>query len=50
MAMTFTIATAAREALSELIVSRIAKEEAAEAAKTKAYEEVRNALYDEAQF
>lgn len=39
MAMTFTIATAAREALSAAIVARIAVAEAAEAAKAKAYEE-----------
>lgn len=40
MAMTFTIATAAREALSELIVDRLKKEKEEDDARTKAYEEV----------
>lgn len=40
MAMTFTIATAAREALTALIEKRIQKERAEDEAKTLAYEEV----------
>lgn len=39
MAMTFTIATAAREALSELIADRQQKEQAEDDARAKAYEE-----------
>lgn len=40
MAMTFTIATAAREALSAVIAMRLVREKAEDDAKTKAYEEV----------
>jgi hypothetical protein len=39
MAMTFTIATAAREALSELIADRIQREKDEDNARTRAYEE-----------
>lgn len=40
MAMTFTIATAAREALANLIEKRIQKERDEDDARTAAYEEV----------
>lgn len=40
MAMTFTLATAAREALSALIAARQVRDRAEDEARTKAYEEV----------
>jgi hypothetical protein len=40
MAMTFTLATAAREALSALLEARKVREQEEDDARTKAYEEV----------
>ena len=49
MAMSFTLVASCREALSGVVATRLIREQEAEDAKAKAYEEVSNRIFERAE-